>query len=564
MSFLKKYHLLLLIVAIGAILRLWGINFGLPYQFHQDEPIVVNHALAYGAGDFNPHFFAIPPLTSYLLFFIYGIFFVLGYLFNIFANSDMFALEFFKDPSIFYILGRFFIGFLPGILSVIFSFVLYRKLFDSIKGALFTAAIMSFVFLNVVHSHYIYTDMLLVLTIIFTIIKISDMLKNSSFKNYILSGTLIGIAIGIKYNAALLIVPYMLTHLIVCKGKLLNKNLFIGIFAAIGTFIIVNPFSVLDFRFFVFSIIGQAGASGYIGWRHHIAYSLHQGAGIFIVMCGFLGMIALCVKNMSKAILVLSFPLAFYIHLVFLSQHFPRYVLPLIPFFAICSGYLIFEYIFPKLKNKTAKILIIGLCFSILTLSIVKSVTADLMFSIKDTRIIAAEWIQSNINPDSKIAVDHTFFRPVILQNKQQLIEKANVLNKQIGLTDIKQKKLQLALQARKSAPAYNIYFLTEEPEMQGQFLATVPALPFGYEYLKDEGIEYIIINYANRLSDAPDFYDTLKDEAILIKDFSPYHDNEIRFSYDRIATTCLPVLSEEIYSRNRSGPAIEIYRLKR
>src|SRR3989344_5891622 len=50
----------------GFKLRIWGLNFGLPYQFHQDEPIVVNHALAYGAGDLNPHFFIIPPLASYI------------------------------------------------------------------------------------------------------------------------------------------------------------------------------------------------------------------------------------------------------------------------------------------------------------------------------------------------------------------------------------------------------------------------------------------------------------------------------------------------------------------
>ena len=98
---------------------------------------------------------------------------------------------------------------------------------------------------------------------------------------------------------------------------------------------------------------------------------------------------------------------------------------------------------------------------------------------------------------------------------------------------------------------------------MQGQFLATVPALPFDYEHLKSLGIEYVIINYANRISDNIDFYNTLKSNAVLVKQFSPYYDDEIRFSLDKIATTCMPVLSKEIYRRKRNGPAIEIYRLR-
>ena len=78
---------LFMIILLGAVLRLWGISFGLPYQFHQDEPIIVNHALAYGTGDFNPHFFIIPPLTSYILFFFYGIYFFAGRAF-LYYNRD--------------------------------------------------------------------------------------------------------------------------------------------------------------------------------------------------------------------------------------------------------------------------------------------------------------------------------------------------------------------------------------------------------------------------------------------------------------------------------------------
>ena len=66
---LKNQRLLLFsILALAFLVRIVGIQFGLPNLYHADEPIIVNHAMAYGTGDFNPHFFKIPPLVSYLLF----------------------------------------------------------------------------------------------------------------------------------------------------------------------------------------------------------------------------------------------------------------------------------------------------------------------------------------------------------------------------------------------------------------------------------------------------------------------------------------------------------------
>ncbi len=109
-SITRKKTILAFIIIAAALLRLWGINFGLPYLFHQDEPIVVNHALAYGTGDLNPHFFVIPPLASYILFFFYSAYFVLLKISGVIADAGSFAVSFFKDPTPFYLIGRFIVG----------------------------------------------------------------------------------------------------------------------------------------------------------------------------------------------------------------------------------------------------------------------------------------------------------------------------------------------------------------------------------------------------------------------------------------------------------------------
>ena len=69
-------HALFAVLFFAVALRLIGIGYGLPAVFNSDEPHIVNTAVSFGSGDFNPHRFKYPTLWMYLLFFVYGIYFV--------------------------------------------------------------------------------------------------------------------------------------------------------------------------------------------------------------------------------------------------------------------------------------------------------------------------------------------------------------------------------------------------------------------------------------------------------------------------------------------------------
>ena len=209
-----------------------------------------------------------------------------------------------------------------------------------------------------------------------------------------------------------------------------------------------------------------------------------------------------------------------------------------------------------------AKTVVLLCVFSLVPLA-VKSIKADYLLSIIDTRTEAASWIESNIEQDQPIAVDHTFFRPAITQNKRQLEDKHALLGIQDGLISVKKKKLELMLKAAEGKKGYHIYYLSKNPEGQGQFLSTMPALAFDYNLLRAKGIKYIVINYANRQKAVGGFYEELKNNAQVLKSFSPYKNHNIRFSYDLIATTCMPILSAELYSKDQNGPALVIYEVK-
>ena len=68
--------LLFLLLAVTLALRLWGIKQGLPYSYNSDEAThFVPRAIAFFSHDYNPQYFLNPPAYSYLLHFVFELWF---------------------------------------------------------------------------------------------------------------------------------------------------------------------------------------------------------------------------------------------------------------------------------------------------------------------------------------------------------------------------------------------------------------------------------------------------------------------------------------------------------
>lgn len=556
---------LFMIILLGAVLRLWGINFGLPYQFHQDEPIIVNHALAYGTGDLNPHFFIIPPLTSYLLFFVYAAYYLLMTLSGAIKGAEGFAISFFKDPTSFYLLGRIVIGAIPSVFNVYLTYKLALRFFSR-KTAVYSAIIMATVFLNVVNGHYIYSDNLLVMFILLAYIAMSALIDKPLIKYYILAAVFTGMAIATKYNAAILLASFLTAHC-VSGNRDLTKVLTdvkipIFIAGAVLSFIICNPYSVFDRKFFLTSITKDIWPE-YAGWAHHIVYSMFQGAGIPTTVLGVAGLTMAAAGRNRKAFFLISFPFIFYFHLVFRSQLFSRYSLPMIPFLSIGTGFLLFDYLYPKFKYRTARSILIIASLLVILPSAVKSIKADILFTKKDTRTEAAEWIERTIPVNSKIALDSTFFRPQLKQTAEQLKEKRTILGNQPELRHLKDKKLDIQIAVIGDECRYELYYLVEGEENFGQFLGFWPVVKNDIAELNRYGIKYVVLNNMTLSEKMRSFHDKVAMLYEPIAQFSPYGASEFRRSYDEIEMTCIPILSKELFSRKRFGPYLVIYRIR-
>ncbi|MDP3791549.1 MAG: glycosyltransferase family 39 protein [Candidatus Omnitrophota bacterium] len=558
---MKKYFPLLIIIGIGTILRLWGLNFGLPYQFHQDEPIIVNHALAYGTGDLNPHFFIIPPIASYILFGCYIIYFLAGSACGIFKGAESFALSFFNDPTIFYIIGRVVLGTLPGILCIYLTYRLAARLFSN-RVAIYAAFVMALAFLNVVNAHYAYTDNLLALFILAAYLQLERLISDPRRMNYIIAGVLIGIATATKYNAVLLGAPFLAAHFIRRRAperaSSAVPDLALFAAAAIATFIICNPYSVLDSRFFLESLTHRI-RGGYRGLSYHLTYSLFEGLGVIPTILGVAGLVWFLKKDFKKAVFLLSFPAFFYIHLVFKSQPFPRYALPIIPFLAIGLSFLLFGS-YEKIRTKALKAAIVAASLALIIPTTAKSIKADLLFTSKDTRIEAKEWIEKNIEAGTRIALAHTFFSPPLQQITEQLIEKEGIVSGQPELKELKRRKLELLIKGRKAPKTYRVYYLRGDNEAPGQFLNLWPMVENSMDDIKKNDIGYIVFNNMDPSEAIKGLHDEADGILKVVAVFSPYKDDKFRLPYDTTELTCVPAGTRELFSRRAAGPYLVIY----
>lgn len=550
----REALLLFGILLLAFALRLWGVGFGLPFLYHADEPIIVNHALAFGTGDFNPHFFNIPPLVSYLLFGCYGIFWAVGHVAGWFQSLRDFEQLFYFDPTLFYLIARVVFGVFLGTLSVYVLFRLVKRLGDT-QVALWACFFLAANFLHARDSHYIYADIPLVLVLLAGFVVVFGLANAPlSVKRHILAGGMIGLATATKYNGAFLVIPYLWILLRCVSWK---RWLFFGFLTACGAgvvFVVLNPYAVFDHVFFIRELAEQSAAnSGGMPWLHHLTYSLAGALGWPMLLLALLGVLLGLLSNDVKLQAVAVFVAGYYLVLYRFGQPYDRYVLPLIPFLVFLAAGVL-------LRIRTRSLLVFWVLVPFVVLpSIFKITHWDRLMSKPDVRTIAKAWVEEHIPAGSRLALDGAFYMPRLAFSSNQL--EAKVAQAREGFQSAAKIRRIEALLEKPRQPAYELNFLSESSERSG-FLFSEPQVPFDLEFLKKNGIQYVLLVDALR-PDGDAFFQSLQTDADRVVVFSPYHDPEDMTIHDPQAMTGGPFLWSDILPRERGGYPITIYRIR-
>ncbi|MCB0336352.1 MAG: glycosyltransferase family 39 protein, partial [Bdellovibrionales bacterium] len=224
------------IVALGAAVRFYHLDFGLPFNFHPDEVPKFNAVMRMrAAGDLNPRYFLHP---SFLLYSSYGMNVLLHWLgdFGTFEQTLTFA-------------GRL-VSATTGTLSIYLVYRIGQLLFSSVAG-LYAALFLAVFPLHVTCSRYVKEDALLTFFLLLSAWAFCHAVINQKKWALYLAGLFAGFAASTKYSGMLCVAYLAIAPWLVGQRPLQFKKewvlpALIAILLVPVGFVVLTPYSVLD------------------------------------------------------------------------------------------------------------------------------------------------------------------------------------------------------------------------------------------------------------------------------------------------------------------------------
>lgn len=428
--------ILTIILLLGLVLRLAGINHSFPFIFHPDEPTIIRSALGVRF-DPNPGHFDWPHLYIYLNYFVYMFLaFIRDFLVNVGLKEIVSSAVpiLWNDDLIFYLITRILTAVLGGF-TVIPIYLTGKKLFNERVGLLSALCFSVFPY-HVWHSHYSLSDVPMTFLLSWAIYFASRILTEEDFGNYSRSGFYFGLSASTKYNGGLGVFIIPLAHIIrnishkvlrIPKENyysLSHSLLYIvgaALFSILG-FIIGTPYSLLDYKTFI-RTDGPKGALwqftnvGSINILEHreefirrIVENVNANLGYVVIpaviFCVFLVLFRFIFKRYSKDdfhLLYLLIPaLLFLIYITGYDKNRAHYYFIMYPYYSLVFGYFV-SWLFNIIYNKVKLLSFIYLLLIFFPLFL-EGVKSSYKFYNNDSRVVLLNWSKNYIKPGSSIS----------------------------------------------------------------------------------------------------------------------------------------------------------------
>jgi hypothetical protein len=419
------FWLLAGLLAVAAFVRFRAIRFGLPHtQARPDETAIIDPVRVLLSGHL-PHFFDYPWLFLWIVAIAYVGYFLWGAAKGTFHSmSDMLASwPVHWEP--FFLIPRA-ISALAGTLSVLFVFRLGLQVRDT-TTALVSALFFTFAFTHVRGSHFGTTDVVMTGLMVATVALILEAHRTRRRRLFLGAGFVAGLAAATKYNAVLLAVPMFVSHVLHVWESPDHRReawldagvLYFSVPFALA-FAIGVPFIVLDRGPFLDAMrelshalrVGDVRMDLGNGWLYHLTFSLRYGMGIPLLVTGLVGAAVLLWRDPRTGLLLLSFPLAYYVVAGSVRLLFVRYAMPIVPFLCVTAAYLVCvstNWIAsraakhgergPALGGALAGALALALVWS----SVTRVWAFDRIMSATDNRVVVAQWFFDHVPPGQSI-----------------------------------------------------------------------------------------------------------------------------------------------------------------
>jgi 4-amino-4-deoxy-L-arabinose transferase-like glycosyltransferase len=418
---------LLAIVALAAGLRLWGIDFGLPEtRAKPDEHRIVDLALGFFSGDYDPGSFQYPSLYLYALHALYLVYFALGRAFGLFTGAADFVAAAHVGPTPFFLIARCLSAGL-GALTVAVLHGIVLRLSDR-RAADLSAFFLAVAYLHVRESHFGVTDVAMTFLVSCSTLALLVWHERGALRAAAAAGALAGLAASTKYSGAMLIAPAALSALARAfrsepagdrwrvrwlVNAATDRGLLLFTGALILAFFAGTPFALADLDTFLRDVrfemrhleAGHAGIQ-IPGGTHHLFFSLRFGLGAPLLLAGLVGLVAALARDPLRAGLVFGFPLIYFGVAARGSTAFARYMVPVVPFLCAAAGLLAADLLARGARRHArlggalvASVLALALALP----SLVRAIQLDRLLAREDSRGVASRWFHASLPAGSSV-----------------------------------------------------------------------------------------------------------------------------------------------------------------
>lgn len=413
--------LLAAVLLCSLVLRVWGSGFGLPayVRYHPDEHALVERAAqVLWTGDWNLGRFNYPPFYAYLNTVAYAFYFLYGVVQNLWRYVPDFVV-----PQ-YYLVGRLLTASV-GVLTVLAVYLAGRQIRGR-RAGLLAAALLGGNYLHVIHSHYATFDIMVGFLVVMTYLFSELVRATRETRWYVLAGLCAGLAGATKYNGAVVFILPLLAHVMATpwgEWGWLNGRLFLALGAFLFGFFAGNPFALGSLPAFLNDLATvlyhygteQPGFEGRGNWRWYGRVFLTSPDALWMV-AGILGSAGLVWREWKKGLLLVAFPLIYFLLVSRFVVRFERNMVPVLPFLALGAGWLLdalANWLGRRLRERTRYgPLLSGLAAALgavllLALPVVAGVSLDWSLARTDHRELAGQWVEDNIAPGNRIAIEH-------------------------------------------------------------------------------------------------------------------------------------------------------------
>lgn len=402
-------------VLVGAAaLRLWGIRHGLPFSYNVDEEgHFVPVAIGFFGHDLNPGYFLNPPGYTELLYGIYAVWF---------GGRGAVARAYGENPAEVFLIARVTAALL-GVVSVWLLHMAGARLFDRRVGLL-AAALGACAFLPVFYSHLALNDVPAMAPVALALLGTAMVLRGGGMRGALVGGIGAGLAAGTKYTAGIALLPLLTAILVQARVqrepfvRAVVAPLAAAGAAALGGFLIANPYALLDFATFREGVsrqrtltsgeeLAKLGLTQDNGLLYYL-WTLTWGLGWMPALAAFGGAARLLLRDRRLALVLLPAPLLFVLFMGLQERYFGRWLLPVLPIVILLAASFGMACVravaarAPRLAVPAAVLVVAAL----LAQGLVTTIHNDRVLAHDDTRGTARVWLLANVPAGARVVLE--------------------------------------------------------------------------------------------------------------------------------------------------------------